>query len=98
VTTDSQAQVVLTVIKGKDEEKMEYDLEMLIDVKGWKAIGNKLSAYPINEIQLIESELTKSPEKDGVEEIGEESEDQLDIGSTVDLTPKKDEDDQMKLF
>ncbi len=101
VTTDSQAQVIVTVTKGKVEENLEYDLEMLIDVKGWKAIGNKLSAYPIKEIQLIESELSKSPVKDDAEEaseVGEESEDQLDIGSTVDLTPKKDEDDQMKLF
>jgi len=104
VTTDAQAQVVVTVIKGKEEEKLEYDLEMLIDVKGWKAIGNKLSAYSIKEIQLIESELSKSPEKEDTEEVGEvgevgdESEDQLDIGSTVDLTPKKDENDQMKLF
>jgi len=45
VTTDSQAQVSVTLIKGKSEEQMDYDLEMLIDVKGWKAIGNKLSTH-----------------------------------------------------
>ncbi|OYX15943.1 MAG: DNA topoisomerase IV, partial [Algoriphagus sp. 32-45-6] len=53
VTTDAQAQVEVVLIKGKEEEIMEYDFEMLIDVKGWKAIGNKLSTYPIKEIKLI---------------------------------------------
>ena len=43
VSTASQPQVSVTLIKGKEEEIMEYDLDMLIDVKGWKAIGNKLS-------------------------------------------------------
>lgn len=98
VTTDSQAQVVVTVTKGKEEEQVEYDLEMLIDVKGWKAIGNKVSAYPVKEIQLIESEPTKAEESEDGDEVNLEADDQLEIGTTIDLTPKKDEDEQLGLF
>nr|WP_287939365.1 DNA gyrase/topoisomerase IV subunit A [Algoriphagus sp.] len=98
VTTDSQAQIMVTVIKGKEEEQMEYDLEMLIDVKGWKAIGNKLSAHPVKDIQLIESEKSKTEEQEESEEMDLDTEDQLEIGSTIDLTPKKEDDEQLGLF
>ena len=100
-TTDGQAQVVVTVTKGKEEEQVEYDLEMLIDVKGWKAIGNKVSAYPVKEIQLIESEPAKSDSSDESEDEEAEivsSDEQLEIGSTIDLTPKKDDEEQLGLF
>src|SRR5690606_32267738 len=35
VSTSSQPQVSATLLKGKEEEVVEYDLDMLIDVKGW---------------------------------------------------------------
>ena len=105
VTTDSQAQVSVTLIKGKSEEQMYYDLEMLIDVKGWKAIGNKLSTHEVKELQLIESEQAAEPiaaeevEVDASkEELQEESSEDLEIGSTLTLTPKKGEDEQLGLF
>ncbi len=98
VSTASQPQVSVTLIKGKEEEVMEYDLDMLIDVKGWKAIGNKLSTYPVKDITLIHSE--KTAEIEPVEEVeeGSEPDQELEIGSTIDLTPKKDEDEQLGLF
>lgn len=103
VTTDAQAQVEVVLIKGKEEEIMEYDFEMLIDVKGWKAIGNKLSTYPIKEIKLIESENTNQSESSetGLEsETDSESEesDDLEVGSKIDLSPKKDDEEQLGLF
>lgn len=91
VSTDKQPQIKLSVSKGKEKEEQEYDLDMLIDVKGWKAIGNKLSPYPIEDISLISS--SKAEETKSFE-----SED-LEIGSTIDLTVKKDDDeDQLGLF
>lgn len=103
VTTDSQAQVSVTLIKGKTEEQMDFDLEMLIDVKGWKAIGNKLSTHEIKELQLIESEQVSEPIAEeevevSNEELQEESSEDLEIGSTLTLTPKKGEDEQLGLF
>jgi len=89
---------------------MDYDLEMLIDVKGWKALGNKLSANEVKELKLIESEQVSDMEA----VLGEEQEDQeeessneepvadqtddLEVGSTLILTPKKGEDEQLGLF
>jgi topoisomerase-4 subunit A len=48
--------VELTVIKGKAKEKevTEEKLDELIDVKGWKAIGNKLSQYKVQKVRLLE--------------------------------------------
>ncbi|HSI78951.1 MAG TPA: DNA gyrase/topoisomerase IV subunit A [Lunatimonas sp.] len=91
VSSDKQPQIKLTVSKGKDKEEQEFDLDMLIDVKGWKAIGNKVSPHPIDEISLISS---------SKEEENETSEDEdLEIGSTIDLNVKKDdEEDQLGLF
>lgn len=98
VSTDSQPQVSVTLIKGKEEEVAEYDLDMLIDVKGWKAIGNKLSTYMVKDVVLLQSE--KASEAESEEEVSEESspDQDLEIGSTIDLSPKKDDEDQLGLF
>jgi len=113
VTTDAQAQVSVTFMKGKVEDQMDYDFEMLIDVKGWKALGNKLSANEVIELKLIESEQVSDLEAGVGEEQEEEASneeettseepvadlsDDLEVGSTLTLTPKKGEDEQLGLF
>jgi topoisomerase IV subunit A len=101
VSTASQPQISVTLTKGKEDELMEYDLDMLIDVKGWKAIGNKLSTYPVKDISLIHSEKAADENVEESEELAEAEEDssqELEIGSKIDLTPKKDEDEQLGLF
>ncbi|SEG13348.1 DNA gyrase/topoisomerase IV subunit A [Algoriphagus boritolerans] len=102
VSTSSQPQVSVTLTKGKEEEVMEYDLDMLIDVKGWKAIGNKLSTYPVKDVSLIISEKAEEEEssmelEEGNEEVTD-SDQELEVGSKIDLSPKKDEDEQLGLF
>jgi topoisomerase-4 subunit A len=91
---------------------MDYDLEMLIDVKGWKALGNKLSANEVKELKLIESEqvidmeaaVEVEEEQEGQEEESSKDDpivdqaDDLEVGSTLTLTPKKGEDEQLGLF
>lgn len=51
----AQPVVTLEVLKGKSQtpEYMELNLADVIDVKGMKAQGNKLSQYDIRDIQLI---------------------------------------------
>lgn len=63
VSTDKDPQVEIEFRKGKGREKESaiYDFDMLIDVKGWKAIGNKLSQYDVTKVKLLES---KKEEKD----------------------------------
>jgi topoisomerase-4 subunit A len=104
VTTDAQAQVSVTLQKGKETEQMDYDLEMLIDVKGWRALGNKLSGHEVKELQLIVSEPVKVEEpveaalEGEEEELPEEIDNDLEIGSTIDLTPKRGDEEQLGLF
>ena len=107
VTTDAQAQVSVKFSKGKVEEQMDYDLEMLIDVKGWKALGNRLSANEVKELKLIESQQVIEMDTAVGDEQEEESfneepltdlTDDLEVGSTLSLTPKKSEDEQLGLF
>jgi topoisomerase-4 subunit A len=102
VSTASQPQVSVTLTKGKEDEVMEYDLDMLIDVKGWKAIGNKLSTYPVKDISLIVSEKVTEEEANEDYEISDEEsvnlDQELEVGSKIDLTPKKEDEDQLGLF
>ncbi|MEB2779236.1 DNA gyrase/topoisomerase IV subunit A [Algoriphagus sp. C2-6-M1] len=100
VSTEKQPQARVTLVKGKEEEVMEYDLDMLIDIKGWKAVGNKLSTYPVKDLSLIETkktEVTKETETEE-EEAESDSDDDLEIGSTIDLSLKKDDEEQLGLF
>ena len=102
ISTVSQPQISVTLTKGKEDEVMEYDLDMLIDVKGWKAIGNKLSTYPVKDISLIVSEKVTEEEANEDQEISEEEsvdpDQELEVGSKIDLTPRKEDEDQLGLF
>ncbi|MCC5921048.1 MAG: DNA gyrase/topoisomerase IV subunit A [Cyclobacteriaceae bacterium] len=54
VTTDKNAQLeVVTKTSGK-KDASEYDTDMLTDIKGWKALGNKLSMGGIDSVRFIE--------------------------------------------
>lgn len=100
VSTEKQPLITATLVKGKEEEQMEYDLDMLIDVKGWKAIGNKLSNYQIKDVSLLQSKNEVEPssiEKNQGSEASDH-EDNLEIGSTIDLTIKNEDEDQLGLF
>jgi topoisomerase-4 subunit A len=100
ITTEKQPQLALKFLKGKVEEEMDYDFDMLIDVKGWRAVGNKLSTYPIIEVNLIASskpENVKDENQDS-EEIADDASEELDVGTTISLSSKKDEKEQLGLF
>jgi len=48
--------IELTVEKGKAKEKVitKVKLDDLIEVKGWKSIGNKLSAHKVKKVKLFD--------------------------------------------
>jgi topoisomerase IV subunit A len=61
-------QVVVELAKKKSTETLELNLAELIDVKGWKAMGNRLSLYPLRRIIPAETDDTgESAEEDGIE-------------------------------
>jgi topoisomerase-4 subunit A len=63
-TTIPQPQLEVTyMIKGLKERKtMSVDLDMLIDVKGWKAMGNKLSPHSVKKVTLLNGNTKENKE------------------------------------
>lgn len=94
-STEKQPQVKVVVAKGKEQEELEFDLDMLIDVKGWKAIGNRLTSHQVIQIEAIQNQPKK--DFDDAERI-EEPDDDIEIGSTVSFKFKKDDEEQLGLF
>jgi topoisomerase-4 subunit A len=98
VSSEKQPQVKVMLQKGKEQEEQEYDLDMLIDVKGWRAIGNKLSSHQVLEINLMQSEAkTVEEESTSAEEDSPETDEDLEIGSTVEFKIKKEDEDKDQL-
>ncbi|WP_297336054.1 DNA gyrase/topoisomerase IV subunit A [Algoriphagus sp.] len=96
VSTDKQPQVSAQIQKGKETETVDYDLDMLIDIKGWKAMGNKLSTHQVNELSLIAPKAAAKPAEQA--DNSPDSADDFEVGSTLDLSPKKDDEEQLGLF
>jgi topoisomerase-4 subunit A len=71
VTTSDTPEVELEIVKGKgkDKETEVVNLEDIIDVKGWKAMGNRLSQYKVTKVKPVD---------DGDTGLEEEAEDQED--------------------
>ena len=71
VTTSDTPEVELDLIKGKDKQKSKevVNLEDLIDVKGWKALGNRLSTHKVSNVSLVaEADEASDGQDDGGEE------------------------------
>ncbi|MCF6352499.1 MAG: DNA gyrase/topoisomerase IV subunit A [Cyclobacteriaceae bacterium] len=66
--------VKIDLVKGKTKEKeiVTQLAKELIDVKGWKAIGNRLSAHQVKKVVFIEPEVEELP-KDNLTETSSES-------------------------
>jgi len=77
-TTSDTPEVEIEVVKakGKDKENETVNLEDLIDVKGWKAMGNRLSQYKVTKVKPVEE-----PEDSGLED-GDDDNDLVDAKTT----------------
>jgi len=64
-TTAETPEVELELIKGKDKQKSTevVNLEDLIDIKGWKALGNRLTQYKVSKVSLLEDQEETGPER-----------------------------------
>ena len=62
------AELVFVKQKGKDRKEEQLNIEEFITIKGWKALGNKLTNKKIKEIKLLNS----LPYKEVQEEIMEQ--------------------------
>ncbi|CAN5625803.1 DNA gyrase/topoisomerase IV subunit A [soil metagenome] len=103
VTTDKQPQVEIEYIKpgSKQKETAVYDFDMLIEVKGWKAMGNKLAFQKISKVKLLAGKPADDVERDLETIKAEKNEAAFEIGSTVSFEINKKSgsiDDQLGLF
>ena len=71
VTTSDTPEVEMDLVKGASKEKVKevVNLEDIIDVKGWKALGNRLSQHKVTAVKL-----TQEPEETGLEEGDDDNE------------------------
>ena len=88
VLLSSAAQPIVKVeqLKGKTQvqELVELNLTDLIDVKGMKAMGNRLSAHPVQTVQLI-------AEHDDAEDVPDPAPDSVaDTQVIVDVSEEKE--------
>ena len=59
-----ETDVEVTFKEGRKHEKKKFDLMSLIDIKGWKAIGNKFPVQQVISVELIQSEKPDQAEID----------------------------------
>lgn len=99
VSTENNPHIEVEFIKGKSKTKETEKLAMkaLIDVKGWKAIGNKLSQYTVKKVNLVEGSDEDDQNEDN-EEQNESTESKVKSESKPEEAPSqsgqatKDED------
>lgn len=84
-TTEKDPQLEVVYLKKDEKETMLHDFDILIDVKGWKSIGNRLSTNKVHSLKLVSNQKSSDEGK-------------YKIGSTVELDAKRKDDDQLKLF
>lgn len=58
ITTSETPEIEVEESKGKDKGKSTevVNLEDIVDVKGWKALGNRLSQNKVTKVSLVEEE------------------------------------------
>jgi len=67
VSTEQQPQVEVIVKKDKaKEETVTYDLDVIGEVKGWKAIGNKLTSQKVVSLKLLAATPAQDIEKKNI--------------------------------
>jgi topoisomerase-4 subunit A len=76
VTTSDSPEVEVELMKGKGKEKVTeiISLEDIIDVKGWKALGNRLSQFKVTKVKPVEDPDSTGLEGDEDEPTGKASE------------------------
>lgn len=89
VTTSETPEVELEVLKGKDRKKVTevVNLDELVDIKGWKALGNRLSQEKVSKVTLVQEEET------GLEE-GDEENELVETTDADQSSKKKEQPDQ----
>ncbi|MEQ9117869.1 DNA gyrase/topoisomerase IV subunit A [Fulvivirga sp.] len=60
---NTKVEIEYTKGKSKDKETEEILLDEAIDIKGWKALGNRISSHNVKKITLLKSEVPEEIEE-----------------------------------
>lgn len=65
VTTSDTPEIELELSKGKDKKKVTevVNLDDVVDVKGWKALGNRLSQFKVTKVHLSDEPEDQTPDE-----------------------------------
>jgi topoisomerase-4 subunit A len=87
--------IIFKCYKNKNLESVELDVDKFIDIKGWKAIGNKISYNKIRSgsFSFLKSKEVIHEKKNKVR--NDEANDNFNVGESVELDL---EPDQLNLF
>ena len=79
--------------KGKSKDKLteELDLSELIDVKGWKALGNRLIPHDVKKVKLLK-ELSLAKEEAELE--AAEADEDIEMEDAISVVDSSGEDEQ----
>lgn len=56
VSSKDKVELAVSIRKNKVKETAEFQLDEVVGVKGWKAVGNKFLAFPITKIKELSGE------------------------------------------
>ena len=64
-SADKQPQATVTFVRegSRKHEQQVFDLDVLVDVKGWKALGNRLTKHKVKSVESIANSLPPAPKK-----------------------------------
>ena len=95
VTTSDTPEIEVELVKGKgkDKETEVVNLEEVIDVKGWKSMGNRLSQYKVTKVKPVEEPEDNSAEE-GEDENAEATELEKDQSSKKKESSSKEKESE----
>jgi topoisomerase-4 subunit A len=101
-TTSDTPEIEMEVQKAKDKpKKIEVvNLEEIIEVKGWKALGNRLSEYKVSKVSLVQEEETGQEESEEEGTVAEVADEDQSPKKKLEASPPAtiEEDGQVSLF
>lgn len=98
-STEENSLIEVEYLKGKAKHKFteKFNINDLVDIKGWKARGNRLSKYRVTFVDLIEQTEPEiiMPATEPETDVNEQNENQENLDEVGDNKEKKD---QLNLF
>ncbi|MDF9797695.1 topoisomerase-4 subunit A [Catalinimonas alkaloidigena] len=97
-TTLKQPQVELIYKKDgqKQHEKQIIDLDIIVDIKGWKALGNQLTPHKVKTLTLIDDALSNGQEQKNTGKNKKTENGDISAGEEVVWEINKNNDDKKK--